>query len=219
MSSFRTIRKSSQFSLATDGPVAAASSEAKLDLASSTGPSRMPGRHRRVRIQPHLAARLRAVVTLRFAKPRRALIRGSLAALAAALMALSLAPVALSSASASATPKRILAIRWAENRAGHWYCWGGTGPSCFDCSGLVMKAYRHAGINLPRTTTGMLSSSHLRRVAKRDRKRGDLAFYGSGHVELVTNRGTFGAQQTGTRIGWHHPSSGWHPTMYFRVVR
>jgi cell wall-associated NlpC family hydrolase len=82
-----------------------------------------------------------------------------------------------------------------------------------------MRAYRHAGINLPRTTTGMLNSSHLRRIPKRDRQRGDLAFYGSGHVELVTNRGTFGALQTGTRIGWHHPSHWWHPTMYFRVVR
>jgi len=179
----------------------------------------MPGRHRHARVQPGLAARLRAVVTLGFATPRRALIRGSLAALAAALMALGLAPVTLGSASASPTPKRILAIRYAEHRAGHWYCWGGTGPSCFDCSGLVMKAYRHAGINLPRTTTGMLSSKHLRRIPKRDRKRGDLAFYGSGHVELVTNRGTFGALETGTRIGWHHPNSYWHPTMYFRVVR
>jgi cell wall-associated NlpC family hydrolase len=179
----------------------------------------MPGRHRRGQVQPRLVSWLRAAVTLRVAKPRAALIRGALATLAAGLMAFSLAPVALTSASASTTPKRILAIRYAEHRAGHWYCWGGTGPSCYDCSGLVMKAYRHAGINLPRTTYGMLHSSHLRRVAKRDRKRGDLAFYGSGHVELVTNRGTFGALQTGTRIGWHHPSGWWHPTMYFRVVR
>jgi cell wall-associated NlpC family hydrolase len=144
-------------------------------------------------------------------------VRAAVAAIAAALVAFMLAPVALTSASASTTPKRIAAIRWAEHRAGKWYCWGGTGPSCFDCSGLVVKAYQHAGINLPRTTTGMLSSSKLRRVPKRDRKRGDLAFYGSGHVELVTNRGTFGALDAGTRVGWHHPSRWWHPTMYFRV--
>ena len=82
-----------------------------------------------------------------------------------------------------------------------------------------MKAYAHAGINLPRTTTGMLSSSHLRRIRASDRKRGDLAFYGSGHVELVTNRGTFGAADAGSLIGWHHPNAWWHPTMYFHVHR
>ena len=29
------------------------------------------------------------------------------------------------------------------------YCYGGTGPDCFDCSGLVVAAYRYAGVNLP----------------------------------------------------------------------
>jgi cell wall-associated NlpC family hydrolase len=142
-----------------------------------------------------------------------------LAALAAALLVATLTPGSGGRASADTTPRRILAIRWAEHRAGRPYCWGGTGPSCFDCSGLVMKAYEHAGINLPRTTTGMLSSPHLRRIRARDRKRGDLAFYGSGHVELVTNRGTFGAASSGTLIGWHHPNAWWHPTMYFHVHR
>jgi cell wall-associated NlpC family hydrolase len=143
--------------------------------------------------------------------------KASLAVLAAAGMLFAAAPLASAPASASSHPKRITALRWAENRAGKWYCWGGTGPSCFDCSGLVFKAYDHAGIRLPRTTTGMLDSRKLRRIPARDRQRGDLAFYGSGHVELVTNRGTFGAEDAGTRLGWHHPSRWWHPTMYFRV--
>lgn len=132
-------------------------------------------------------------------------------------MVLTLAPLAGTPASASATSHRLSALRWAEHRAGKWYCWGGSGPSCFDCSGLVMKAYKHAGVNLPRTTGGMLSSRKLRRIPARDRRRGDLAFYGSGHVELVTGRGTFGAEDAGTRIGWHHPNAWWHPTMYYRV--
>jgi cell wall-associated NlpC family hydrolase len=137
--------------------------------------------------------------------------------LAAAGMVFVASPLASVPASASSPPKRVAALRWAEHRAGKWYCWGGAGPSCFDCSGLVMKAYEHAGITLPRTTTGMLDSHKLRRISARDRQRGDLAFYGSGHVELVTNRGTFGAEDSGTRLGWHHPSRWWHPTMYFRV--
>jgi cell wall-associated NlpC family hydrolase len=80
-----------------------------------------------------------------------------------------------------------------------------------------MMAYQHAGISLPRTTTEMLASPRLRRIPASQRRRGDLAFYGTGHVELVTSGGTFGALDTGTRIGWHHPSVWWHPTMYFRV--
>jgi hypothetical protein len=47
-----------------------------------------------------------------------------------------------------------------------------------------------------------------------------LAFYGSGHVEFVTAwwHTTFGAQQTGTRVGWHGWSGWWAPTMFFRVI-
>jgi cell wall-associated NlpC family hydrolase len=146
----------------------------------------------------------------------RALVRVTLAALSALLIAGVLAPLAPSAASASTRSQRLTALRWAESQAGKWYCFGGTG-GCFDCSGLVMSAYRHAGISIPRTTYGMLASPRLHRIAASQRQRGDLAFYGSGHVELVTARGTFGAAAPGTQVGWHHPSGWWHPTMYFRV--
>jgi cell wall-associated NlpC family hydrolase len=110
-------------------------------------------------------------------------------------------------------------MRWARHRRGCWYAWGGT--SCqhgFDCSGLVQTAYRHAGVTLPRTTSGMLASSKLVRVARP--KMGDLAFYGSGHVELVTRhwrRSTYGAQQSGTRVGWHRYGGSWQPSGFYRV--
>ena len=148
--------------------------------------------------------------------PVRALMRGTLAVLSALLIAGVLAPLAPSPASASTASQRLAALRWAESQAGKWYCSGGTG-GCFDCSGLVMKAYAHAGISIPRTTYGMLASPKLHRIAASQRQRGDLAFYGSGHVELVTAHGTFGAAAPGTQVGWHHPSPWWHPTMYFRV--
>jgi len=149
-------------------------------------------------------------------RPVRALVRGALAVLSAVLIAGVLAPLAPSPASAAAAPKRLVALRWAERQAGKWYCFGGTG-GCFDCSGLVMAAYAHAGISIPRTTYGMLASAKLRQIPAGQRKRGDLAFYGSGHVELVTAGGTFGAAAPGTQVGWHQPSAWWHPTMYFRV--
>jgi cell wall-associated NlpC family hydrolase len=44
------------------------------------------------------------------------------------------------------------AIAFAEAQLGKPYCWGGQGPSCFDCSGLVFAAYAAAGIHIARTT-------------------------------------------------------------------
>eukprot|EP00727_Mastigamoeba_balamuthi_P013069 m51a1_g8385 hypothetical protein (149) ;mRNA; f:198048-198494 len=43
------------------------------------------------------------------------------------------------------------ALAWARAQIGKPYCYGGTGPDCFDCSGLVMMAYSAAGVSLPRT--------------------------------------------------------------------
>lgn len=33
------------------------------------------------------------------------------------------------------------AISYARHQLGKSYCWGGTGPSCYDCSGLMYMAY------------------------------------------------------------------------------
>src|ERR1700722_12858818 len=85
-----------------------------------------------------------------------------------------------------ASPVRMRAYDWALKQKGHPYEWGGTGPG-FDCSGLVMMAYRHVGIQLPRTTYDMLASRLLIRV--KHPVTGDLAFYGTGHVELFRRWG------------------------------
>ncbi len=112
-------------------------------------------------------------------------------------------------------PARLRAYAWALRQKGHPYEWGGTGPG-FDCSGLVMMAYRHAGIHLPRTTTGMLASHLL--VWTRHPRRGDLAFYGTGHVELFRKWGyTYGAHDSGTLVSLVHYGWGWHPTAYYRL--
>jgi cell wall-associated NlpC family hydrolase len=125
----------------------------------------------------------------------------------------------MSARSAKATtvlPARLRAFYWARTQYGKPYIWGGTGPGGYDCSGLVMMAYRHAGINLPRTTYQMLSSWHLVRVSRP--QKGDLAFYGSGHVELYARGNlTFGAHSAGQIIGWIAFGPWWHPTAYYRV--
>gem|GEM_PF-1936495 len=112
--------------------------------------------------------------------------------------------------------RRLRAYAWALSQAGAPYAWGGTGPD-YDCSGLVMMAYRHAGIRLPRTTTEMLASPLLVRVWHP--KIGDLAFYGSGHVELFRKWGyTFGAHDYGSTVGLIHYGWGWKPTAYYAVL-
>ncbi len=130
------------------------------------------------------------------------------------------APVAAQlTASRESIGNRILDM--AVTRTGNWYAYGGAGPYVFDCSGLVYWASHRLGVNMPRTTYGMLStgvsSGLLYRVYSP--RRGDLAFYGTGHVEFVTAwpHTTFGAQHAGTRVGWHSWNAYWHPTMYFRI--
>jgi cell wall-associated NlpC family hydrolase len=107
---------------------------------------------------------------------------------------------------------------WALKQHGKPYTWGGTGPSGFDCSGLVYAAYRARGIILPRTTYEMLGNWRLIRISKSQAKRGDLAFFGTGHVELYAwGDLTFGAAHTGTLVSYHRMNAYWHPTMYFRL--
>ena len=113
---------------------------------------------------------------------------------------------------------RLEAWHWALRQRGKPYIWGGVGPRGFDCSGLVWSAYRSVGIDLPRTTYEMLDSRMLIRIRKGQAHRGDLAFFGREHVELYRyGNWTFGAEHTGTRLGFHKMNRFWHPTMYFRV--
>src|SRR5580704_10558491 len=84
-------------------------------------------------------------------------------------------------------PRRLRLDAWnfARRQRGKPYKWGGVGPRGFDCSGLVWSAYRRAGVMLPRTTFEMLDSHALIRITWRQARRGDLAFFGREHVELV----------------------------------
>ena len=94
------------------------------------------------------------------------------------------------------------AIGYARAQVGKPYCWGGTGPSCYDCSGLVMKAY---GSSIPRTSQAQWAA--LPHVPSP--QPGDLVFApGSdgtqaapGHVGLVIGGGrVIQAYATGTPI-------------------
>jgi hypothetical protein len=114
------------------------------------------------------------------------------------------------------------ALNWAERHAtGCWYSYGGSNCSPgYDCSGLVMEAFGHgAGIWLPHSTYAMLGSRHLHRIPLSQARRGDLMFYGSGHVEINTvwYHQTFGAHDWGERVGWATWGPWWYPTAAYRV--
>ena len=138
------------------------------------------------------------------------------------------APPAQASVSAAATSSHggsragNAALNWAERHAaGCWYSYGGSSCSPgYDCSGLVMEAFGHgAGIWLPHSTYAMLANRHLHWIPLSQARRGDLMFYGSGHVEINTvwYHKTFGAHDWGQRVGWATWGPWWHPTAAYRV--
>jgi len=109
----------------------------------------------------------------------------------------------------------------AETQRGTPYVWGGAAPGGFDCSGLVYWAALRIGIsNMPRDTYSMLGqgvSSGLL-IPTSNPQPGDLAFFGSGHVELYVKSGeTFGAQQPGTVVDFHSYGGGWVPTAFYAI--
>lgn len=114
------------------------------------------------------------------------------------------------------------AYLWAlENEIGHQYCWGGAGPSCYDCSGAVMAAYDSVGFYLPHNTVAMLDSGMLTRVyGWNNVKAGDLVFWGTGHVELYAGHYgvTLGALNFGTLVDFHlWRCPWWCPTAAYHV--
>ena len=114
------------------------------------------------------------------------------------------------------------ALNWAERyAAGCWYSYGGSSCSPgYDCSGLVMEAFGDgAGIWLPHSTYTMLGDQHLHWIPLSQAQRGDLMFYGSGHVEINTiwYHQTFGAHDFGQRVGWISWGASWYPTAAYRV--
>jgi cell wall-associated NlpC family hydrolase len=87
------------------------------------------------------------------------------------------------------------AIGYAEQQLGKPYQWGATGPDAFDCSGLVMMAYRAAGIDIPRTSEQQWAFGP--QVSGSQAQPGDLVFFAGadgtpaapGHVGLVIGKG------------------------------
>lgn len=50
-----------------------------------------------------------------------------------------------------------IVVTAALTKLGAPYAWGAEGPDAFDCSGLVVWAYHHAGLTLPRSSQAIAS--------------------------------------------------------------
>ncbi|MEV5569603.1 NlpC/P60 family protein [Spirillospora sp. NPDC052269] len=67
------------------------------------------------------------------------------------------------------------ALRLAMTKIGDPYVWGASGPSSFDCSGLVMWAFEQLGVNLPHYTGDQWNAGP--HVSRDQLRPGDLVFF------------------------------------------
>jgi cell wall-associated NlpC family hydrolase len=80
------------------------------------------------------------------------------------------------------------ALRWALKELGVPYVWGGASPAGFDCSGLVMWAYEHVGVQLPHFTGDQWNSGP--HVPYSEAQPGELILmYNLDHVGLYIGNG------------------------------
>jgi peptidoglycan hydrolase CwlO-like protein len=93
------------------------------------------------------------------------------------------------SALAAASPHAAAATAAARGVVGRPYVWGASGPSGFDCSGLVQWSYAQAGVALPRTSQAQANAG--RRVPLSQARPGDIVTYrgDASHVGMYVGGG------------------------------
>jgi len=91
--------------------------------------------------------------------------------------------------SAPGAVMRATAMNAALSKVGVPYVWGAAGPKAFDCSGLVLWAFKRVGISLPHSSSAQ--SRMGTPVAKSDLRPGDLVFFYSpvSHVAMYIGNG------------------------------
>jgi cell wall-associated NlpC family hydrolase len=118
-----------------------------------------------------------------------------------------MAALGISGNSGSAVGGSALGV--ARSMIGQPYVFGGERPGGFDCSGLMVYAFRQAGITLPRTSYAQFGVGVP--VSRANVQAGDLVFFnasgpGASHVGIATsNAFAISATTHGVR---EHPISG-----------
>jgi hypothetical protein len=155
-----------------------------------------------------------------------------IAAIAATSIATAAAPSAAAgspSTSASTIAARVVLI--AEAQRGKRYVYGASGPSAFDCSGLVLYAYRRAGVanRIGGAHSGYAMLAWARahhRFSRSSPQVGDVVIYGRGaHVGIYIGHGKVisalnprqGIRITGLHA-LHNPVTGYIHTHLGKVI-
>lgn len=127
-------------------------------------------------------------------------------------------------ASSSSNAKIEAMISYAKSKLGCKYVWGATGPSSFDCSGLVLSSLKSVGVSAPRTSTSMSQVTSWDKISKANLQRGDLVFFTAssssiGHVGIYLGGGQFIHASSGTgRVTISDIDSSYY-TRHFRFGR
>lgn len=108
-------------------------------------------------------------------------------------------------------PSTATAIQFAYQQLGKTYVYAAAGPDHYDCSGLVMAAFKSAGVYLPHYSGAQYQM--LPHVPLDGMMRGDLVFWGTGgssHVAIYLGDGQIiesGGTGHNTHVGpiWGHP--------------
>ncbi|MCZ4097791.1 hypothetical protein C8250_014465 [Streptomyces sp. So13.3] len=89
----------------------------------------------------------------------------------------------------ASSSRAAMAVAAARAAIGSPYVWGSTGPSSFDCSGLMQYSYRKAGVSLPRTSQEQKHAGH--QVPLDQARPGDLVIYrdNASHVGMYVGGG------------------------------
>ncbi|MFF9361533.1 C40 family peptidase [Streptomyces griseoluteus] len=122
--------------------------------------------------------------------------------------------------SSSATGSAAAIVSFVKSQVGKAYVSGATGPSAYDCSGLVQTAFKQVGISLPRVSQDQSTAGT--QVSLSNLQPGDILYWGSAgsayHVGVYVGDGMFvGAQNPSTGVV-ERPLSYDQPTGAVRVL-
>lgn len=110
-----------------------------------------------------------------------------------------------------------------KKQLGKPYIWGSVGPRGFDCSGLTSYAFKK-GINVKLPRTAQAQYSNVKKISRKNIKKGDLVHFGSSkrniyHVGLYIGNGKMIDAQNRGVIVERINSPWWNTVGYSRPAK